>query len=221
MLNQFNKARTSGDKIDHLIRSLVDGRRGLLSLYMETVDSVVGRSFVGNAENQEHWEEFGAELMDYSAQLIFGTGPKLEEIGTKQAINRAVLAKLEQTTGSFVDFHDRYFDLEKDESHVELKNSVFAEQLAKLFEGKTLTEAERVELFENLRKDLSDLGMTLDQHFALEDQLLDFFVQYMVRVHHVSPMMALSKYADSSLESQLASISRLDGGKPPRGTLKS
>lgn len=188
MLTQFKRIQSSSETVNLLIGKLLRERNKLLSGYVDTVSSM---PLAPNADCQEMLEEFGEELMAYPARLHFQTLPELEKIGGSQSINKKIVDKLQQTTEKFVEFHDQYFPIE-DEADAELHNHKFAQQLVTLFEGGTLSSAEKAELFEHLRKDLSDLGETLGDHIALEDQLLDLFAKYLKQTRQISTDMAFS-----------------------------
>ncbi len=207
MLHQFKGLKSRSDNINLEIGKLLRERNALLSSFFENATS---SPLSGNADSQETWEDFGERLMGYPCHAHFKTYPELERMGSSQAIDKRLLAKLRETAHSFVDFHDRYFDVGPLEEDVQFQDhsmqnqesalnneKSFAKLLSRLFEGEKISEEERAELADHLSYDMSNLGETLGDHVALEDQLLEKYVQYLKRDRTMSPPMVMSKYSGS------------------------
>lgn len=196
MLHHFTTRKFQSDNVNHLIGKLLKERNELLGLYFENANILSNNV---NNESRELWSDFGGQLMDYPCRAHLKTYPELERIGGSASIDKPTLAKLTDTVDAFVDFHDRYFQLDSEEEGEGGEGSGqpethrFAELLALLLEGGNLSAEDRAELFDNLTQDFGNLGEKLGDRIELEDKLLDLFTKYLERTRQISASMALSR----------------------------
>jgi len=193
----FNQLRSRGNQSHKIIVKWLKEREELFRLYFENVSSM---PLPGNIDAQETWQAFGQVLMDYLSTGHFQIYSEFEKVGSPQSsIDQSILAELRETTEKFVDFHDKYFDLGPAEDNDELlasnnmsgENS-FAQQLTRLFEGKTLSAENEAQLFAKLSQDLSNLGETLGNHVDLEDKLLAHYLRHATQI---LPSLILSRHS--------------------------
>lgn len=198
MLHQFKGIESRSNQINQVIGKLVKERNKLLSLFVEDI-SPMPSSFSADADSREAWEAFGEQLVAYPCLGILGSYEKLEKLGSSKSINKPILAKIRETSGEIVEFHDRYFDRGPEDENDEIlqdSRSDLAEQISTLFAGGSIPEEARTQLLKELSQDLSKLGITLEDYVALENRLLEKYSQYLKQTAQISPSVMLTNQAD-------------------------